>query len=307
MSKVSIIIPAYNAGKTLTACLDSLRAQTFGDWEAFVIDDVSTDDTVTIASNYAAIDARIHLVPNPGKGPSDARNYGAMTLATGELLAFCDADDLWSKDKLSQVVDALEGGHVDAVFGRVAFFRKDPERVSSRSAPSTSPLTIQMLLGENPVCTMSNLSIRRDSFLQSGGFNPDMVQNEDLDFLVRLVGHGGQVIGLNAVQVFYRTSQGGLSANLFAMRNSRNQVLETARQFGVVADPAAEAIYLRYLARRALRLGAGRTTALRLTLKGLSICPQAFLFPMHRGVLTAIGAGVSVFLPSFLNRTLFQR
>ncbi len=307
MPKVSIIIPAYNAEKTLEATLNSIRAQSYRNWEAFVIDDASTDSTAQIASTHAQQNKRIHLVTNTKKGPSNARNHGALNLATGEIIAFCDADDLWQPDKLKNVVDALKDDSIDAVFGRVAFFKRDPERMTSTSTLPGNPVTIQTLLGENPVCTMSNLSVRREVFARTGGFNPRIVHNEDLEWLVRLVGTGGCLVGLDQLHVLYRTSLNGLSANIKAMHQGRQSVLETARQFGVTPDLAAEAIYMRYLARRALRVNAGRAMALRMTLNGISMNPRAFLLPVRRGLPTAIGAGLSLLLPDFLNRALFQR
>lgn len=303
MPRFSILIPAYNAETTLAATLDSLRAQTCADWEALVIDDRSADRTRQIAARFARDDARIALVSNPGKGPSDARNSGAAG-ARGEILAFCDADDLWEPEKLADLAGAFDGGAA-ALFGQIGFFNADPARLSTVSTVPAGAVTVPMLLGENPVCTMSNLALRRDVFEALGGFRADMVHNEDLEFLIRLVGEGHALQGLDRLHVRYRASTGGLSADLERMMQGRAEALKTARRYGIAPDASAEAIHLRYLARRALRLDQPPRLARRLALKGLALAPRAFLLPARRGLATAGAALIAPFLPAALRRSLF--
>ncbi len=307
MTRFSIIIPCFNAAETILETLRSLQAQTVSNWEAICVDDGSTDATTQIIAAVRASDPRIVLVHNPRKGPSAARNHGALTLAMGEIIAFCDADDLWAARKLAELNAEFSDHSVDAAFGKVAFFRDHPSVVSATSTVPSTPLHIPMLLSENPVCTMSNLSIRRALFAKSGGFDENAVHNEDLEWLVRLVGHGANVVGLPSVQTYYRASPYGLSSDLRAMETSRKAVLKTAATFGFKPDAASNAVYQRYLARRALRLGQGRTLALRFALSGLVVCPSAFFASPKRGALTLFGAVCALVLPSPLCRTLFSR
>lgn len=307
MTRFTIVIPCFNAAATLAQTLESLMAQTLEDWQAIIVDDGSTDASREIVSVFAAVDPRISGAANPGKGPSAARNHGAADLATGEIVAFCDADDLWLPIKLAELDAAFADPDLDGAFAQIAFFRETPDDARVTSTVPTMPLSVPMLLGENPVCTMSNIALRRTAFLKTNGFSTDMVHNEDLEWLIRLVGGGARVIGLPSTQVFYRTSNGGLSADLTAMRRGRDAAMATARGFGFTPDRAAEAIHLRYLARRALRVGADRTTALRLCLDGLRQHPQSFLTPARRGVATTIGALIAPLLPRSLHRALFSR
>ncbi len=306
MPRFSIIVPCFNAAATLGATLDSLRAQDFPDWEAILVDDGSTDATPALLAGAAGQDARIRWRHNPRRGPSAARNHAALAEARGEILAFCDADDLWSPDKLSRLNRAFaDSPALDAAYGRVAFFSGDPARPDTVSTLAANPLSMVTLLGENPVCTLSNLAIRRTAFVRSGGFDEALVHNEDLDWLIRLAGQGARIEGLDAVLIFYRRSGNGLSANLPAMMRGRAAALRSAARFGVSADARSEAIFLRYLARRALRLDQGRLLALRLTLRGLATSPAGFLSDPRRGVLTALGAFLSPLLPRALRRSLF--
>ena len=305
MPEFSIIMPCYNAADTLDDSIRSVLAQTQKSWELICIDDGSTDDTPCLLTRWCKADPRITKLQNTGKGPSRARNLGAHH-ARGQILAFLDADDMWATTKLEQLHRCFRDLQTDGAFGQVAFFRR-PGHVDSRSTPPATTLSVPMLLGENPVCTMSNISVRRKTFLQSGGLNTDLVHNEDLEWLIRLTGLGANITPLPDLQVWYRTSLHGLSSDLVAMARSRQQVLQTARRFGFAPDARAEAIYARYLARRALRLGLFGPEALRLTLTGLRHDPRAFLFPLRRGLLTAIGALAAPVLPHALRRSLFSR
>jgi len=104
--KISIIIPAYNAGATLREALDSVQAQNHAPHEVIVVDDGSTDDTADIARTYHEV-LPLVLVQQANAGLGAARNAG-MDKATGEAWAFLDADDVWGANKLGIAVRYLE-------------------------------------------------------------------------------------------------------------------------------------------------------------------------------------------------------
>ena len=109
---VSVIMPVYNGAATIERALRSLRAQTFTHWEAVAVDDASLDGTWEKLQSAAAADARIpdgRLAKN--SGPSAARNAG-LRLATGEFIAYLDADDEYYPDYLEQVAAARSKGDV---------------------------------------------------------------------------------------------------------------------------------------------------------------------------------------------------
>lgn len=97
--RASVIVPAYNAGRYLAEALDSALAQTLPAHEILLIDDGSTDDTPAVAARYAG---RVVHVRQPNRGVSAARNAG-IDRATGDWLAFLDADDLWDPRFLERV------------------------------------------------------------------------------------------------------------------------------------------------------------------------------------------------------------
>lgn len=303
MPRFSIVIPVFNAADTLIETIEAIRAQTCADWEVILVDDGSTDGSRTLVTTIAA-DPRFRAVCNPGKGPSAARNYG-VACARGEIIAFCDADDLWETDKLDRVATMFKRTDVSAVFGKVAFYPTGTHMPLRLSTVPDAALTIPMLLAENPVCTMSNLSIRADLFRAHGGLDEAMVHNEDLDLLVRLVARGVTVLGDDTLHLRYRTDARGLSSSLAKMRAGRQEVLRRAASLGHHPDNRQEAVFLRYLTRRALRMDDGAGAAFHFALEGLSTAPRAFLTPARRGVPTATAALVAPLLPKPLRRALF--
>ncbi|WP_375691796.1 glycosyltransferase family 2 protein [Pseudooceanicola sp. LIPI14-2-Ac024] len=303
MSTFSIVIPCLNAIATLGETLDSLLTQTDRDWEALVVDDGSTDGSWALAATYAAQDPRIRPMRNPGRGPSAARNL-VIAEGRGDIIAFCDADDLWAPEKLTRMRRAFADTRADAVFARIAFF--DGRGTRTVSTVPGGDLTVPMLMGENPVCTMSNLAIRREVFVASGGLDTTMVHNEDLEYLIRLAATGYRIRGLDETLVYYRTSPTGLSSNLDAMRRGRSAALATAARHGFAPDARAEAIHLRYLARRALRTDAPAHEALRLAFGGAMTSPSGFFSDLKRGGLTLACAAAAPLMPRRLRRALFS-
>lgn len=226
--------------------------------------------------------------------------------ANAGLIAFCDADDLWQPHKLTELALIFCDQGIDGVYGQVGFFRNVPSDAQAMSNVPNRDLSIKTLLGENPVCTMSNLTVRKSAFVRCGGFDSRIVHNEDLEFLIRLVGCGARVVPTPLLQTWYRTSIGGLSTDLDAMQKGRRQAITTAARFGVRPSAANHAVHHRYLARRALRVDRGRGKALHHALIGLAHSPAGFMSPVSRGVMTLGAAIVATILPRKLRLYLFS-
>ncbi len=112
--KISVIVPVYNVEAYVGACLDSLLVQTYSNLEILVVDDGSTDRSGEICDEYANRDPRIHVVHQANGGAANAKNT-ALRLATGELLAFADSDDLVEPTAYSYMAEQLHTLDADVV------------------------------------------------------------------------------------------------------------------------------------------------------------------------------------------------
>lgn len=101
------MIPVYNASKFLRECLDSVLVQEVNNYEVILINDGSTDDSLSICNEYASKDSRFRVIDKKNEGPFIARGYG-IKAAQGHYLMFLDSDDFWDKDMLKIVDNALE-------------------------------------------------------------------------------------------------------------------------------------------------------------------------------------------------------
>lgn len=126
---VSIIVPVYNAQKTVRRCIESIINQEFEDFELWLIDDGSQDDSGRICDEYAAQDYRIKVIHKENSGVSDSRN-AALELAKGEYIQFLDSDDWITTDATSLFYKAAMEHHCDMVISD--FYRVVGQRVSHK-------------------------------------------------------------------------------------------------------------------------------------------------------------------------------
>jgi teichuronic acid biosynthesis glycosyltransferase TuaG len=216
---VTVIVPAYNAGAWLGQTLRSIQNQTLSDWEALVADDASTDDTARIVAAFAERDARIrHLrLPSNTGGPAGPRNH-ALAQASGEWVAFCDADDLWHPRKLELQLAVAKAHGVDLVCSSIRDFVPPAEPaadapVDESRLPAVHRIGLWRLLGKN-VVPNSSVLCRRDIVARAGGFHTarELVAVEDYDLWLRLIESGALVMKIETPLVHYRRLPGSLSA-----------------------------------------------------------------------------------------------
>ena len=110
--EVSVIIPVYNNEAYIGETLNSLKAQTFADFEALCIDDGSSDHSAEIIQNHEAADPRFHYIYQENAGAGPARNHG-LRKARGKYISFLDGDDLYDPNFLKRMVEALERTQAD--------------------------------------------------------------------------------------------------------------------------------------------------------------------------------------------------
>jgi glycosyltransferase involved in cell wall biosynthesis len=182
--RASIVIPAYNAGSTLGVQLDALIAERFsGAYEILVCDNGSTDDTVAVAEVRAVSAPMVRVVDATARrGPSAARNIGARA-ARGDVLLFCDADDVIETGWISAMVDALTT--FDMVAGSLEGRQLNADNVASVSWEVSAEITMPFWPRYGAGAS-SNLGIRTDVFFAVEGFDESLRTGEDIDLCWRV-------------------------------------------------------------------------------------------------------------------------
>jgi glycosyltransferase involved in cell wall biosynthesis len=184
-SRLSVVIPAYNAAATVGEAIDSVLAQTYADFELVVVDDGSTDETAQIVA--ARDDPRVRCVRTENRGVAAARNHG-IELTSGELVAFLDADDAWQPEKLERQHLALTTTpSIGLSFTSAALVDDDLETIGLDDAVEYADYTEQLLLTGNILSAGgSSVMARRSVIDQVGGFDPQLSQCADWDLWLRL-------------------------------------------------------------------------------------------------------------------------
>lgn len=132
MPFLSLIIPVYNADKYLEACFDSIKCQTFQDYEVIIVDDGSTDKSPLICDQYSVEDARVQVFHVENGGPSRARNIG-FKKASGQYIYCIDNDDYFTdKEYFSKIHQLLLKNPVDVLQTGATYYRENEKCVSVR-------------------------------------------------------------------------------------------------------------------------------------------------------------------------------
>jgi glycosyltransferase involved in cell wall biosynthesis len=167
-ARVSTVIAAYNAERTIAETIDSALAQECDGHEVVVVNDGSTDSTATILSGYGD---RISMVTQPNRGAAAARNAG-VAYSTGKYIAFLDSDDLWFAGKLQTMVAALER-NAGASLAFSEYAKIDDRGVEfGESMIGRAPTMNEMMRSVPPILT-STLVIPRQMFNRTGGFHEE--------------------------------------------------------------------------------------------------------------------------------------
>jgi glycosyltransferase involved in cell wall biosynthesis len=183
---ISVIIPSYNAARYLPQAIESVLAQSYRPFEILVIDDGSTDDTVSVLEKYRS---SIRYFRQPNGGPARARNRG-IAEARGRYIAFLDADDIWLPNKLSQQVQCLERNAEAALVHSDIYYLDDETQLQSLREVGRASYVgncYRLLLEHNRII-FSTVLVRRESLAQVGGFDEQIrhASTEDYDLVLRL-------------------------------------------------------------------------------------------------------------------------
>ncbi len=210
---ISVVIPAHNSADTIRDCLDSVVSQTHQPKEIIIVDDASQDHTVACIEEWQRTSSHELSVicQKENGGPAAARNAG-LKAATGEWIAFLDADDAWLPWRLEMQLAMLQQ-HPDTILlcGQTIGFSDTvtQQYADQANLPSPDVLTLPKMLSHNPVAT-STVFVRRDILTELNGFDTAFRGPEDYDLWLRMVA-AGKCLYMPIALSKYRTTVGSLS------------------------------------------------------------------------------------------------
>lgn len=209
---ISIIVPVYNVENFIRATMDCVRAQTYTNWELILVDDCGSDGSRQIIADYIeeTKDSRIRLVSQPyNMGAAKARNRG-LNEAEGRYIAYIDADDLWSEEKLQKELDFLKKKNAAFVFtgyefadengvglGRIV---KVPEILDYKGALKNTTIFTSTVMFDTDKISKELLEM-------------PLIKSEDTALWWKILRSGYVAYGLNENLVKYRRSGKTLSSN----------------------------------------------------------------------------------------------
>ena len=226
---VSICIPAFKAERYLAETLESVRAQTFQDWEVIVTEDGSKDATESIVRAFAAsVSQTVVYDGQPvNQGLPATRNTG-IGKARGECLALLDSDDLWTPEHLDTVIQVYRRGESDLVHGGSLLFDSATGKELEVRAPSPADLAefpVSLYTGRY-VIQPSSVLLTRALWQKVGGFNPRFRYVEDREMWLRCARAGARFAYTGAITCRYRKHSSALSKHAAPMAIAAAEVCE---------------------------------------------------------------------------------
>lgn len=233
----SIILPVYNAEYFLRNCLDSIKNQSFKDWELIIINDGSTDNSCSIIKSFLTQDSKIILIEQDNKGVSYSRNQG-LDRAKGSYIIFVDADDILYPNAISTLYDSLKNIQTDYLrYEYQTIDEKGNSLYPNYEAKLRKKVSNQTLDAADCITRI----VRNEYFLWSGIFRKEIIDkyhlrfmegctyNEDTLFMLQFFLHSRTHIYLPITLYGYRKFEGAVTAH-FTEKNYQDvkQVAEIA-------------------------------------------------------------------------------
>ena len=205
---LSIIIPAFNTADTISGCLDSVFSQSYGDFEAIVINDGSPD-TPHLEEVLQPYLSRIIYVKQENKRAAGARNT-AIRRARGEFLAFLDSDDTWLPDHLATQMALFEQDPtIDLVYANALIVGAKYQQEFMKRCPSEGPVTFPALVVERCQIPISTVVVRKSVIVKAGFFDESLQRCDDYDMWLRTIFQGAKVTYTRRVQAHLNSERPG--------------------------------------------------------------------------------------------------
>jgi len=193
---VSLIIPVFNGEKFILKALETVFKQNYPNLEIIAVNDGSTDGTLKILQRF---ENNMKIISQENKGPAAARNIGIRG-CRGPIVAFLDADDFWTDNRLSRMVDVMESDPtIEMVRGLIQAVSLDGQKCIPQEDPALYPFLIGSAI------------YRRNIFERVGLFDPELRFGEDMDWLVRAKEEKINIKVIDDVTLLYHRHKGNIT------------------------------------------------------------------------------------------------
>jgi glycosyltransferase involved in cell wall biosynthesis len=224
---VSIIVAAYNIEKYISQTIESILGQTYKNIEVIIVNDGSTDGTLSIVEEYAKKDPRIVVVTQTNKGVSGARNTG-FKKAKGDYFCIVDADDILLPTKIESQY-AFLNAHMtaDFAYSKVYYFIDGTSDIYTHDLATASGSSVhKKLLSHGNFIYTSTVFFRRKVFDEFGGFDEGLRSAEEFDYWLLLSEKGVSFVHQNEYLTLCRSRNNGLTSDSVTMYTAAVAVLE---------------------------------------------------------------------------------
>jgi glycosyltransferase involved in cell wall biosynthesis len=206
---VTIVIPVFNRENILGLTLESVVKQTYTNYRCIIVDDGSTDSTVSVARKFQNADERISVIENPqNSGACYCRNLG-LSMARSEYIVFLDSDDIWCPCFLEMMLGSLEAANgFDAAACQALVYEDEIGDMSgTRFAGVSAPINFERYIREEVAWITSCMLWKTKAIRAVGGFAEHLTMWQDWDLNVRFLGSGGEILPVINNLVYSKVSK----------------------------------------------------------------------------------------------------
>ena len=273
---VSIVVPTFNHAQFLHQALASVVAQTFQNWEAIIVNNFSTDDTIKIVESFG--EKRFRLINFRNDGVIAASRNEGIRQSNGSVIAFLDSDDLWYPNKLEHCMPAFDA-HADVVCHGENWISNNMHPRQILYGPQKNAQYARLLYRGNCVSTSATL-VRKDLLIEVRGFSTELeyITAEDYDLWLKLAHRKSRFAFIPEILGEFRQHQLGASSSV--ERHLRSELAVITSHHKTNRTSIGNAIRFRrrrakvfYSAGRTHMRGANSQQAIRFLLRAIAVYP----------------------------------
>lgn len=228
--KVSIITPVYNSALFLKETADSVRIQTYEDWEWILVDDCSNDNSWDIMQSLAEKDNRIKIYKNPTNLKSGKTRNLAIKEATGRFIAFLDSDDIWHKDKLSIQIQFMIDNDYYFTHTSYGYIDEKSQKIKSTFHVS-SRVDYKHLLKRTEI---SCLTAVYDSYKIGKFYMSNHERKQDYALWLGILKSGINSFGIDKELAYYRQTEGSATSKKHKLVFKHVKFLMETQNFSLI-------------------------------------------------------------------------